>query len=97
MLDNLTSSDLAKRLKESLFHRMIKRRTDVSRLLQYLYKGNQGYAELNLNALLNFGCMNKTTIISMVASLVRLPENITSESEVKIEGAESQLSLHKKN
>ena len=46
------------------------------------------YDELNLDPVLNFGRMNKKTIMSMVASLFRLPENITSESEVEIEVAE---------
>ena len=44
--------------------------------------------------------MNKTTIIAMVASLVRFRENISSfESEVEIgvaEGVESLLSIHEK-
>ena len=44
--------------------------------------------------------MNKTTIIAMVASLVKSPENISSsESEVEIgvaEGVESPLSLKDK-
>ena len=75
MIDNLGSSDLAKRFKESLSRRMNERRTDVSRLLQYLHKCNQAYAELNLDPLLNLGRMNKTTIIAMVARLVS-PQNI---------------------
>ena len=43
--------------------------------------------------------MNKTTIISIVANLVRLSENITSELEVVLEvadGLESPLSLQEK-
>ena len=43
--------------------------------------------------------MNKTTIILIVANLVRLPENITFESEVEIEatdGVESSLFLQEK-
>ena len=98
MLDNF-DSDLAKRFKESLSRRMNGRRTEKSHLLQYLHKCNQDYTELNLDWLLDFRRMNKTTIISMVASLVRLPENITSESEVEIEvaeGVKSQLSLKEK-
>ena len=67
MIDNLGSSDLAKRFKE-----FKERRTDVSRLLQYLHKGNQ----LNLDQLLNLGRMNKRTIIATVASLVKSPEKI---------------------
>ena len=70
MLNNLGNSDFALRFKESLSRRKNERRTDVSHCLHYLNKGNQGYAELNLDPLLNFGHMNKTTIISMVANLV---------------------------
>jgi hypothetical protein len=73
MINNLGSSYLAKLMKESLSRRMNERWTDVSRLLQYLHKGNQGSAELNLESLLNFGRMNKTTIIAMIASLVNRP------------------------
>jgi len=64
---------------------MNERGTEIFPLFQYLHKSNQVYAELNLYPFLNFGRMNKITIISIVASLVRLPENITSKSEVEME------------
>jgi hypothetical protein len=100
MIDNLDSSYLAKLMKESLSRRMNERRTDVSRLLQYLYKGNQGSAELNLESVLNFGRMNKTTIITMIASLVKPSEDISSsESDTEIVAADevkSPLSLQEK-
>jgi hypothetical protein len=89
MSDNLGSSDLAKRMQESLSPRMNERRSDVSRLLQYLHKGNQGYAILNLKRVLNFGRMNKAMIIAMIASMVKPAKNISSsESEAEIEAAE---------
>jgi hypothetical protein len=94
MIDNLGSSYIAKLMKESLSRRMNERRTDVSRLLQYLYKGNQGSAELNLESVLNFGRMNKTTIIAMTASLVKPSKDISSsESDTEIEAAEEVKSL----
>jgi hypothetical protein len=73
MIDILGSSDLAKRMKESLSWRMNQRRTDVSRLLQYLHKGNQGCAEIKF-----------FMIFDMIASLAKPPENISSsESRVR--------------
>jgi hypothetical protein len=54
MINNLGNIDLAVQLKESLSRRMNQRRTKVSSLLQYLQKGNQTYAELELDPLLNF-------------------------------------------
>jgi hypothetical protein len=100
MIENLGSSYLAKLMKESLSRRMNERRTDVSRLLQYLYKGNQGSAELNSESVLNFGSMNKTTIIAIIASLVKPSEDISSsESDTEIIAAEevkSPLSLQEK-
>ena len=47
------------RFKESLSHRMNERRTDVSRLFQYFHKFNQGYAEPNLDPLLNLDVIEK--------------------------------------
>jgi hypothetical protein len=74
--------------------------TYLDRLLQYLHKGNQGSAELNLESVLNFERMNKTTIIAMIASLVKPSQDISSsESDTEIEAAEevkSPLSLQKK-
>jgi hypothetical protein len=100
MINNLGSTDLAKRIKESLSRRMNQRRTDVSRLLNYLHKRNQSCAELNLEPVLNFGRMNKTTIITTITSLVKPPEDISlSESEPEIEVAEedkSPLSLQER-
>lgn len=100
MIDNLGSSDLAKRMKESLCRRMNERRTEVSRLLQYLHKGNQGCAESNFEPLFNFGRMNKTSIITMITSLVKPPENISSsESDAEDEATEEvelPLSLQEK-
>jgi hypothetical protein len=49
MINNLGNSDLAVQLKESLSRRMNQRRTQASSLLQYLHKGNQTYAELELD------------------------------------------------
>jgi ADP-dependent phosphofructokinase/glucokinase len=49
MINNFGNSDLAVQLKESLSRRMNQRRTQVSSLLQYLHKGNQTYAELELD------------------------------------------------
>jgi uncharacterized lipoprotein YmbA len=49
MINNLGNSDLAVQLKESLSRRMNQRQTKISSLLQYLYKGNQTYAELELD------------------------------------------------
>ena len=72
---------------------MLVKKTIWNCLLQYLHKGNQGYAKLNLDPFLIFGRMNKTTNISMVVSLVRLPKNITSESEVEIE-VTTESNLH---
>jgi hypothetical protein len=69
MINNLGNSDLVVRLKESLSCRMNQRRTKVSSLLQYLHKGNQTYAELELDPLLNFGGLSNPTIVSMVAGL----------------------------
>jgi hypothetical protein len=91
MIDNLGSTYFAKLMKESLSRRMNERQTDVSRLLQYLHKGNQSSVELNLDLVLNFGRMNKTTIIDMIASLVKPSENISSSEPVK-----SPLSLQEK-
>jgi hypothetical protein len=71
-------------MKESLSRRMNEMRTDVSLLLQYLHKGNQGSVELNSESVLNFGRMNKTTIIAMIASL----DISSSESDTEIEAAE---------
>jgi hypothetical protein len=100
MIDNLGSSYLAKLMKESLSRRMNERRTDVSRLLQYLHKGNQSSAEFNSQSVLNFGRMINTTIIAMIASLVKPSEDISSsESDKEIEAAEevkSPLSLKEK-
>jgi hypothetical protein len=74
--------------------------TYLDRLLQYLHKGNQGSAELNLESVLNFQRMNKTTIIAMIASLVKPSQDISSsESDTEIEAAEevkSPLSLQEK-
>jgi hypothetical protein len=49
MINNLGNSGLAVQLKESLSRLMNQRRTKVSSLLQYLHKGNQTYAELELD------------------------------------------------
>ena len=100
MINNLGSSDLAQRLKESLTRRINERRTNVSGLLQFLHKGNQSYADLHLDPLLNFGHMSKTTITTMISKMLKPSENdLSSESEPDVEVAdedESQLSLQEK-
>jgi hypothetical protein len=49
VINNLGNSDLAVQLKESLLRRMNQRQAQVSSLLQYLHKGNQTYAEFELD------------------------------------------------
>lgn len=95
MLGNLGNSDLAKRMKDSLSRRINERRTEVSGLLQYLHKCNQQQvcAVFNLKPLQNSECMSKTTIISMIAALVKHYDNTSSsESEAEIEVAEEPTS-----
>jgi hypothetical protein len=48
---------------------MNQRRTKVSNLMQYLHKGNQTYAELELDPLLNSERLSKAMIVSMVTGL----------------------------
>jgi hypothetical protein len=61
MINNLGNSDLTVQLKVSLSHQMNQRRAKVSSLLQYSQKGNQTYAELELDPLLNFENLSKAT------------------------------------
>jgi hypothetical protein len=44
-------------------------------LLQYLHKGNQTYAELELDPLLNFERLSKATIISMVTGHIKATQS----------------------
>jgi hypothetical protein len=70
-------------------------------LLQYLHKGNQTYAELELDSLQNFERLSKTTIVSMVTCLSKPfdhnePFELESDNktaEVKIDW---QLSMKEK-
>jgi hypothetical protein len=64
MIDNLGSSDLAKRMKDCLSR---------------LHKGN------HLESVLNYGRMNRTMIIAMIAGLVKPPEaEIEAAEEVDL-------------
>jgi uncharacterized protein YciW len=90
----LGNSDLAVQLKESLSRRMNQRRTKVSSLLQYLHKGNQTYAELDLDPLLNFERLSKATTVSMVTGLSKLLDrNELFELESDNETAEVKIDL----
>jgi uncharacterized protein YciW len=90
----LGNSDLAVQLKESLSRRMNQRRTKVSSLLQYLHKGNQTYAELDLDPLLNFERLSKATTVSMVTGLSKLLDrNELFELESDNETAEVEIDL----
>jgi hypothetical protein len=91
MINNLGNIDLAVQLKESLSRRMNQRRTKVSSLLQYLQKGNQTYAELELDPLLNFEHLSKTTIVSMVTGLSK-PFKLESDNETAEVEIDLQLS-----
>jgi hypothetical protein len=83
---------LAVQLKESLSRRMNQRRTKVSSLLQYLHKGNQTYAELQLDPLLNFERLRKVKIVSMVTGLSKpLDHNEPFELESDKETAEVEI------
>jgi hypothetical protein len=94
MINNLGNSDLADQMKESLLRRMNQRRTKVSSLLQYLHKGNQTYAELELDPLLNFESPSKATIVSMVTGLSKpLDHNEPFELESENETAELEIDL----
>jgi hypothetical protein len=98
MINDLGNSDIAVQLKESLSRRMNQRRAKVSSLLQYLHKGNQTYAELELDPLLKFERLSKATIDSMVIGLSKPldhnePFELESDNEtaeVEIEGNEFQ-------
>jgi hypothetical protein len=73
---------------------MNQRRTKVSILLQYLYEGNQTYAELELDPLLNFERPSKATIVSMVTGLSNaLNHNEPFELESDNETAEVEIDL----
>jgi methionyl-tRNA synthetase len=96
MINNLGSSDLAVQLKELLSRRMNQRRAKVSSLLQYLHKGKQTYAELELDPLLNFEHLSKATatIVSMVTGLSKpLNHNEPFELESDNETAEVEIDL----
>jgi hypothetical protein len=94
MINNLSNSDLAVQLKESLSRRMNQRQTKVSILLQYLHKGNQSYAELELDPLLNFEHLSKATIVSMVTGLSKpLDHNEPFELQSDNETAEVEIDL----
>jgi hypothetical protein len=94
MINNLGNSDLAVQLKESLSCRMNQRRTKVSTLLQYLHKGNQTYAELELDPLLNFEHPSKATIFSMVTGLSKpLDQNEPFELESDNGTADVEIDL----
>jgi hypothetical protein len=94
MINNLGNRDLAVQMKESLSRRMNHRQTEVSSLLQYLHKGNQAYAELELNPLLNFEHLSKVTIVSMVTGLSKpLDHNEPFELESDNETAEVENAL----
>jgi hypothetical protein len=63
-------------------------------LLQYLHKGNQTYAELELDPLLNFEHLSKATIVSMVTGLSKpLDHNEPFELESDNEAAEVEFDL----
>jgi hypothetical protein len=92
MINNLGNIDLAVQLKESLSRRMNQRRTKVSSLLQYLQKGNQTYAELELDPLLNFEHLSKTTIVSMVTGLSK-PLDHNEPFELKSDNETAELDI----
>jgi hypothetical protein len=60
---------------------MNQRRTKVSSLLQYLHKGNQTYAELELDPLLNFEHLSKATIEPFELE----SDNETAEVEIDLQ------------
>jgi hypothetical protein len=94
MIYNLGNSDLAVQLKESFLRRMNQRRTKFSSLLQYLHKGNQTYAELELDPLLNFEHLSKATIVSMVTGISKpLDQNKPFELESDNETAKVEIDL----
>jgi hypothetical protein len=94
MINNLGNSDLAVQLKESLSRRMNQWRTKVSSLLQNLHKGNQTYAELELDPLLNFEHLSTATIFSMVTGLSKpLTHNEPFELESDNKTAEVEIDL----
>jgi hypothetical protein len=63
-------------------------------LLQYLHKGNQTYAELELDPLLNFKRLSEATIVSMVSGLSEpLNHNEPFELESDNETAEVEIDL----
>jgi hypothetical protein len=71
---------------------MNQRRTKVSSLLKYLHKGNQTYAELELDPSLNFERQSKATIVSMVIGLSKpfdhndmKSDNETAEVEIDLQ------------
>jgi hypothetical protein len=66
---------------------MNQRRTKVFSLLQYLHKGNQTYAELELDPLLNFEHPSKATIEPFELE----SDNETAEVEIDL-----QLSMQEK-
>jgi hypothetical protein len=101
MINNLGNSDLAVQLKESFSRRMNQRRTKVSSLLQYLHKGNQTYAELELDPLPNFEHLSKATIVSMVTGLSKPldhnePFKLESDNETAEVEIDLQLSMQEK-
>jgi hypothetical protein len=81
-------------LKESLSRRINQRQTKVSSLLQYLHKGNQTYAELELDPILNFEHQSNAKIVSMVTGLSKpLDHNEPFELESDNETAEVEIDL----
>jgi hypothetical protein len=94
MINDLGNSELAVQLKESLSRRMNQRRTKISSLQQYLHKGNQTYAELELDPLQKFERLSKATIVSMVTGLSKpLDHNEPFELESDNETAEVEIDL----
>jgi hypothetical protein len=94
MINNWGNSDLTVQLKESRSRRMNQRRIKVSSLLQYLHKGNQTYAELELDTFLNFESLSKATIVSTVTGLPKpLDHNEPFELESDNEAAEVEIDL----
>lgn len=102
MINNLGTTDLAVRLKESLSRRINERRTNASSLLQYLHKRKQDYGELELDSSLKFERLSKSTIISMITHLSKhrdsnLPSGSESESDADAaENVDRELTMKEK-
>jgi hypothetical protein len=71
---------------------MNQRRTKVSSLLQYLHKGNQLYAELELDPLPNFERLSKATIVSMITGLSK-PLDLNEPFELKSDNETAEVEI----